>query len=102
MRSHEKLVLKNISATALFQFDDARAGTGFIEGGLYCLAVVATFGGGSVQLEGLGPDGSTQITYSASITANGGYELYLPPGEYSLVVTTATGVYASLTRIPIE
>lgn len=102
MRAHEKLVLKNITATALFQFDDARAGTGSIQGGLYCLAVIATWGGGSVQLEGLGPDGSTQITYSAALTANGGVMVYLPPGEYTLVVTTATGVYASLTRIPIE
>jgi hypothetical protein len=69
-----------------------------VAGGVYALSVVATFGGGSVQLQLLGPDGSTWLNVGAAITANGYVSQTLPPGSYRLSITTATAVYADLTR----
>jgi hypothetical protein len=42
-----------------------------VKGGAYGLSVVATFGGGNVQLQLLGPDGSTWLNVGSAITANG-------------------------------
>jgi len=69
-------------------------------GGLYQFAVVATFGGGSVKIENLGPDGSTWLSVSSAIVANGGETDNLPPGAYRFNVATATAVYARVARIP--
>lgn len=71
-------------------------------GGRYQLAAVATFGGGSVTLNQIGPDGSTLIPCSTGTTliANGGGIVDLPPGQYQLTIATATAVYATLVRIP--
>jgi hypothetical protein len=81
-------IFANISATtAAFTLD----------GGDYMVAAVATFGGGSVELQGLGPDGSTYLSLPTALklTANGMIAGYCPPGQYKFVVTTATGVYCS-------
>lgn len=85
-----------------FNFSNIAATTaGFlVKGGLYGLAVSATFGGGNVQLQQLALDGSTWINVGTSITAAGlTSPIYLPPGQYRLAVTTATAVFAALTRI---
>lgn len=92
---YEAVDYENISATTLpFSLKT---------GGQYSIQVVATFGGGSVKLEYLGPDGSTYAEWDSthtSFTANGHYETYLPPGTYKWVIATATAVYASICRIP--
>jgi hypothetical protein len=69
-------------------------------GGEYGIAVSATFGGGNVVLQMLSLDGSTLITVLPSFTTSGYGSVDLPPGQYQITVTTATAVYAALSRIP--
>jgi hypothetical protein len=64
------------------------------------LSVEATFGGGNVQLQLLGPDGSTWLAVGRAITSNGFSSQALPPGQYRIAITTATGVFAALTSVP--
>jgi hypothetical protein len=74
-----------------------------LDGGYYLVAVVATFGGGNVELQLLGPDASTYLSAPTALklSANGTIAGYLPPGIYKFVVTTATAVYCSIAEIPI-
>jgi len=53
-------------------------------GGDYCFAVNGTFGGCTVALEMLGPDGTNYINtgVSATLTAAGAAIVTLPPGTY--------------------
>jgi hypothetical protein len=90
------------TATQSFQFSNIAATTAgfFVRGGTYGLSVEATFGGGNVQLQLLGPDGSTWLNVGSAVTANGFASQALPPGQYRLAVTTATAVYAALTSVP--
>lgn len=71
-----------------------------LRGGKYAAAALATFGGGSVTLQMLGPDGSTYVTCLTAFTAAGYGVVDLPPGQYRFTIATATAVYASVTRIP--
>jgi hypothetical protein len=85
-------------------------------GGQYAVGVSATFGGGNVELQILGPDGSTFISIYqffnnagaeadliiGKFLANGMKVFYLPAGQYKFVVTTATAVYANVIRVPGE
>ena len=85
-----------------------------LEGGQYQLAAHATWGGGNIALQQLLPDGTTFLalfgqpnsatptTWAASLLADGTLTFNLPPGTYQLVVTTATALYAALTRVPLE
>lgn len=83
-------------------------------GGRYSVSVIATFGGGSVKLQKLGPDNTTFIDIQApfnnagveadlvisTFSANGTKDFVLAPGQYKFVITTATAVYISLARCP--
>lgn len=60
--------------------------------GVFC--ATATWGGGSVTLQYLGPDGSTWLTAATALTANGLIAFELPPGQIRAAVATATAVYA--------
>ena len=74
-----------------------------LQGGYYQLAASATWSGGSVKGQQLGPDGSTLLDPpSFSLSANGVVYAYLPAGMYKITVTTATAVYAALSRVPLE
>jgi hypothetical protein len=76
-----------------------------LNGGAYMTAVVATFGGGSVDLQALGPDQSTWLPLPTAVhfTAAGtAGPTYLPPGQYRFLVTTATAVYASVAGVPLS
>ena len=64
-------------------------------GGRGVFSVAATFGGGSVTLQYLGPDGSTWLTGATALTAAGLVAFELPPGQIRAAVVTATGVYAN-------
>lgn len=70
------------------------------------MAATATFGGGNITLQMLLPDGSTYVSpFSIAGTANilsaaGSTTIDCPPGQYTIKVTTATGVYVSLASIP--
>jgi hypothetical protein len=72
----------------------------YVYGGHYQFTAVATWGGGTVKLQQLGPDGSTYLDTGLSLTANGIDQDILAPGTYKINVATATGVYANLTRVP--
>lgn len=90
----------------------ANAGTGAgaafsWPGGRLAFSAVATFGGGSVALEYLGPDGVTWIPAAkdtdgtaVSLAAAGIIICELPPGQIRANATTATAVYARADRIP--
>lgn len=65
-------------------------------GGRGMLSAVATWGGGSVTLQYLGPDGSTWLTGATALTANGLVTFELPPGRIRIAIATATAVYAQV------
>lgn len=75
-------------------------------GGDYIWSVVGTFGGASVQLQALGPDGATYQNIGAAKTApdtTGGTGVGLGTNAtVKAVVTggTPTGLFATLSRIP--
>ena len=70
-------------------------------GGRYLMTVAATWGGGSVDLQELMPDGSTLVSVlTTTFTANGAKLVDLPPGTYEVVITTATAVQGTLVRVP--
>jgi hypothetical protein len=85
-------------------------------GGRYAVNVVATFGGGSVSIQQLGPDGSTYLDLFAAYDASGaeqdetinvfkanGMKVFdLPPGQYRIAISTATAVYVNVVRVPLE
>ena len=90
--AQESVSFSNISATtAAFT----------LRGGNYAALVTATFGGGNLQLQALAPDGVTFVNVGSTITT-AVLTAYnnLPPGSYKWVVTTATAIFVSLTRIP--
>lgn len=75
-------------------------------GGHGVIAVEATFGGGSVALQFVGPNGAWLPVLDAitgvaiSLTAAGSARFFLPPGSIRIVATTATAVYAIAARVP--
>jgi hypothetical protein len=74
-----------------------------LAGGTYLLSGVATWGGGNIEVQKLGPDGSTLLSLPTpmKLSANGvTAPASLPAGQYQLTVTTATAVYAELSRVP--
>jgi hypothetical protein len=71
-------------------------------GGIYQISAIATWGGGSVELYQIGPDGATWLSVSDPITTNGGDTIYLAPGRYRWSIVTATGVSLMVTRVPGE
>jgi hypothetical protein len=70
-----------------------------LRGGNYGITVTATFGGGSVTLQRLAPDGSTYVTVVTAFTAAGYASANLPSGTYRLTIATATAVYADVVSI---
>jgi hypothetical protein len=75
-----------------------------LPGGYYMVAAVATFGGGNVELQALGPDESTWLSLPTplKLTAAGMIAGYLPPGQYRFTITAATAVYCSASGVPIS
>lgn len=95
MRAQEAVTFTNIAATtAAFE----------LRGGRYDVMVIATFNAGSVDLQAQGPDGSTFISVLPAAFAATGIKqaLDLPPGQYKFVVTTATAVFATVARVPLD
>jgi hypothetical protein len=68
------------------------------------LSGVATFGGGNIEVQMLGPDGSTYLSMPTPIklTAAGTIGGYFPFGTYRLLITTATAVYVELANVPLS
>lgn len=69
-------------------------------GGRGWFSVKATWGGGSVALHYMLPDGATYVAAIAALSADGGAAFELPPCKVKAVVATATAVYAQAARIP--
>jgi len=70
-------------------------------GGPAIFSADATFGGGSVKLQIKLSTGTYADISSGSLSAAGiSGVLYLPPGTYRAVATTATAVYAYLQKLP--
>jgi hypothetical protein len=71
--------------------------------GRYVVSVAGTFGGATVALQMLGPDGSTWLGLGtdATFTAAGVAALQLPTGVYRMAVTggAPSGLYANLSRV---
>lgn len=92
------------TATEAVTFSNIAASTTAfaLRGGKYAVMALATFGGGSVKLQALGPDGSSYLSLAtiSDFTAAGGATFDLPPGQYRFTIATATAVYASVCRIP--
>lgn len=84
-----------------FTFSNISATTAAFElgGGKYGVYASATWGGGSVTLQAVGPDGTTLVTVLTAFTANGYASVDLPPGLYKFAVATASAVYASVFRV---
>jgi hypothetical protein len=73
-----------------------------LNGGAYMAAVVATFGGGTVKLQALGPDQATYMSVGGDFSANGtASPLWLPPGQYRFTIATATAVFCSVAGVSL-
>lgn len=73
-------------------------------GGRMVVTVVATFGGATIKLQMLGPDGSTLLDVSPSqtnFTANGNGVVDLPPCQIqgTVVGGAPSGVFMSIARV---
>ena len=72
-------------------------------GGICLFAVVGTFGGATIALNILGPDGATMIPAgtNTTLTAPGAGIAYLAPGIVQAVVTGGppSGIFATLSRV---
>ena len=93
------------SAVDAKSFSNISASTAafYLKGGKYAVEALATFGGGSVKFQSLGPDGSTWISVSSTtdFTAAGDPAVVdISPGQYRFTIATATAVYASVAGIP--
>ncbi len=72
------------------------------KGGTYCFAVDGTFGGATVSLDMLSPDGSSWLTIASSgLTAEGAIIVDLPEGRYRALVAggSPSALYATLKRV---
>jgi hypothetical protein len=67
-----------------------------LRGGNYGVTAKATWGGGSVTLQRLSPDGSTYVTAMTAFSADGYGNANLPGGAYRLLVATATAIYVDV------
>lgn len=70
-----------------------------IIGGDYCFQAEATFGGGHVKLQMVTKNGTFIDVPNADFTANNMVVVTLPPGIVKAAVSTATAVYAYLTKV---
>lgn len=87
---HERVFFDNITAdTAAFT----------LQGGLYGVDAIATWGGGSVTLQKLSGDASTYVTAMTAFSASGYATAYLAPGTYRVAVATATAVYVNICAV---
>ena len=74
-----------------------------LAGGAYAMDAIATWNAGSLTLQRLGPDGNTFINAATALSADGTTgSIALPPGTYRIAASAATGIWASVTRIPGE
>ena len=77
-----------------------------LDGGKYWFAAQGgNFNSGTVALQRLGPNGVGYINVgtAASVMSDGGAVVDLPPGQYSVnLSTTGMVIYAEVVRIPYD
>jgi len=87
-----------------YQLANKAAGTYTFElkGGMYAWATSST-GSGTIDLKMLDAAGTAHAV-ATQITATAGFQtgIYLPPGQYEIVIATFTANYVVLTRVPLE
>lgn len=94
--------MQSLSAVLLDNADATGATTTW-QGGRARFTAVGTFGGGTVNLEFLGPDNATWVPYDATgLTAAGSLVIETVPGSLRASVTggTPSALYARLDRVP--
>lgn len=91
----------NVTEAIQFSNISASPASFTLRGGRYCAAVAATFGGGSVQLQMLGPDLATWFNLGSAYTVAGSQNFDLPAGQYRWVIVTATAVYLVVANVPV-
>lgn len=69
-------------------------------GGRYALGAHATWGGGTLDLKCLMPDGTTFVACATQMTGDGFQLLDLPAGVYQVAIATATGVQGFVLPVP--
>jgi len=89
-----------------YQVKNAAAGTYGpfeLKGGMYAWTTNST-GTGTIDLKIIAGDGSTALAVATQITATTGFQtgIYLPPGQYEIVIGTFSANYVMLTRVPGE
>lgn len=88
----DQVIFSNIGAVTTAAFA--------LRGGSYWIETKST-GSGTIDLQKLGPDGSTYTARITQITATAGQQtISLPPGTYKWVIATFTANYLEITRIP--
>lgn len=92
-------------AVDAFTLNNAAPGTytGQLKGGVYAWSTYST-GTGTIDLKILAADGVTYIPVATQITATTGFQspMYLPPGQYAIVIATFTANYIAVVRVPGE
>lgn len=69
-------------------------------GGLGMFTAEATFGGGTVSLQMQTENGTwVAVGSDTTLTANGAAGFWMPPGPIRVAITTATLVFAYVTRM---
>lgn len=88
----DQVIFQNIAPSTTAAFS--------LLGGSYWIETKST-GTGTIDLQKLGPDGSTYTARITQITATAGQQtISLPPGTYKWVIATFTANYLEITRIP--
>ena len=98
---------QEINARLLSASSATGASTPIAFGGDYCFAAAGTFGGTTVGLDMLGPDGATWIAVRDSagaiaLTAAGAVIVSLPAGSYRASITGGAGVSMSATLRSVD
>ena len=95
-------MLSSFSVT-LLQNANATSAAKNWPGGRGSLVVSGVFGGTTVQLQGLGPDGATWVAVGSALTSAGQVLFEMPPGQIRALVTggTPSGLYAQAARVPV-
>lgn len=101
LRRIGRLGAKGVRALDGYSLQNASTNSAVFQlaGGNYGLDIHASWNSGSVYLLRRAGDGASFCNVT-SMTVDGYTSVYLPPGYYYFAVTSATGVWATLTRIP--
>lgn len=92
-------------ATEAFRFNNISAATTpfALYGGLYQVSAQSTdWGSGTLVLEQLGPNQTGYLSVTPDITADGGLQVYLPPGQYRFHPTSVDQLDVLIVRVPVE